>query len=283
MKNIYGTIGYTLLENKKDKNKVIVLADMHDTLPSCNSKVDIAEWFKSKFSSSEILLEEVPRENVKLKELWEHSPHTQQLKNLYLKNPKIINAVDIRPFLIPFSWEVLSDYDPDYDIKFRDYLKNINLFFCLEDKTLKEKLKERYTYEHMMDTKLGKHYLALKRSFYNYVKKNRLFLGMSIYTIKNHDSNILEDINGILNSMMEWYICAKIELKKKRPIIIHAGLFHSDSVITWLTKLYGYSILKQEGVNTIEESNTKSNINGCIHINNDTDSIFSPSSEISNV
>ena len=59
MKNIYGTIGYTLLEHNKDKNKVIVLADMHDTLPSCNSKVDIAEWFKSKFSSSEILLEEM--------------------------------------------------------------------------------------------------------------------------------------------------------------------------------------------------------------------------------
>lgn len=278
MKNIYGTIGYTLLEHPTRKNKIIVLADMHDTLPGCNSKVDIAEWFKSKFNSSEILLEEVPRENVKLKELWEHSPHTQQLKNLYLKNPKIISGVDIRPFLIPFSWEVLSEhsYDPDYDIKLRDYLKGINLFFCLEDKMLKEKLKDKYTYENMKSTNSGTHYMSIKRSYYDYIKKNRLFLNMSIYMVKSHNSNILEEINGILNSMMEWYICAKIELKRKRPIIVHAGLFHSDSVISWLSTLYGYNIIKQEGVNTIEESETKTNINGCIHINDTIDGIFSP-------
>jgi hypothetical protein len=278
MKNIYGTIGYTLLEHTEKKNKVIVLADMHDTLPSCNSKVDIAEWFKSKFNSSEILLEEVPRENVKLKELWEHSPHTQQLKNLYLKNPKIISGVDIRPFLIPFSWEVLSErsYDSDYDIKLKDYLKGINLFFCLEDEMLKKKLKESYTYETMKGTNTGTHYMSIKRSYYDYVKKNRLFLNMSIYMVKSHNSSVLEEINGILNSIMEWYICAKIELKRKRPIIVHAGLFHSDSVISWLSTLYGYNIIKQEGVNTIEESETKTNINGCIQINNNIDSIFSP-------
>ena len=277
MKNIYGTIGYTLLEHDVDKNKVIVLADMHDTLPSCNMKTNIADWFKSKFGSSEILLEEVPRENVKLKELWEHSPHTQQLKNLYLNNPKIINAVDIRPFLIPFSWEVLEEkeYDKDYDIKLRKYLSGINTFFCLEDMTLKQKLKDKYTYENMTDTNLGTHYLSLKRSFYRYIKKYMILLNMSMYMIKRYDASILEEINGILNSIMEWYICAKIELKKHRPIIIHAGLFHSDSVITWLTTLYNYNIIKQEGVNTIEESETKNNINGCIHINNNVDSMFS--------
>ena len=70
MTNIYGTIGFSLLEHIDDKNKIMILADMHNTLPSCNNKTNIADWFKSKFPTSEILLEEVPREDFKLKELW---------------------------------------------------------------------------------------------------------------------------------------------------------------------------------------------------------------------
>ena len=64
MSKIYGTIGYVFL--KKDNRKIIVLADQHDTLPSCENKINVAEWFKSKFKTSKILLEEVPRENNKL-------------------------------------------------------------------------------------------------------------------------------------------------------------------------------------------------------------------------
>ena len=83
MKNIYGTIGYTVLKNISTNNKIIILADMHDTLPSCTNQTNISDWFKSKFKSSKILLEEVPREGFKLEELWPQSPHTQELKKLF--------------------------------------------------------------------------------------------------------------------------------------------------------------------------------------------------------
>ena len=48
MKSIYGSIGYTLLKNKDNDKNIIVLSDMHDTLPSCENKVNMGEWFKNK-------------------------------------------------------------------------------------------------------------------------------------------------------------------------------------------------------------------------------------------
>lgn len=271
MRNIYGTIGYTLLEHKNGKNKIIVLADMHNTLPKCDNKINMAEWFKSKFNKSEIFLEEVPRENFKLKELWTESEHTQELKNLYLNNMKMINALDIRPFMIPFSWEVVDSSD-NYKITLKRYMKLINEFFCIREPYLKSKL-SNYNKEKLTNTLVGKHFLKLKKEFYNFVKNNRKLLQTMIYDIKNSNIMILEEINTMLNSIMEWYICAKIELKKHRPIIIHAGLYHSDKVINWLSTLYSYNIIKQQGINTMKESTTKP-INGCINLDPISESSF---------
>jgi hypothetical protein len=252
MNTIYGTIGFTLLEHKENKNKIIVLADMHNTLSSCKDKINIAKWFESKFSSSEIFLEEVPRENVKLQELWEHSPHTQELKKLYLKNPKIINALDIRPFMIPFSWEVVNNMNKnEYNMKLKKYLLDINNFFKLTDKYLLVRLKN-YSQIKLENTRLGSHFLEIKKRYYIYLASYYSLLDWNIYDIKQNHTNILDGINDILNDIMEWYICAKIELKKHRSIIIHAGLFHTDSVIKWLTTHYNYYIIKHEGVNTME-------------------------------
>ena len=101
-----------------------------------------------------------------------------------------------------------------------------------------------YKKDKIKNTEIGNHYLKLKKLFYNllYVCKNLLKLNM--YTIKEVHNNVLEQVNDLLNAIMEWFICAKIqqslEKKKNRPIIIHAGLFHSDSVINWLVKNYNY-------------------------------------------
>jgi hypothetical protein len=68
MKNIYGSIGYTLLQKE---NLIIVFADKHDDIPICNNKIDMANWFKTKFKTSIILLEEIPRkQDSKILELW---------------------------------------------------------------------------------------------------------------------------------------------------------------------------------------------------------------------
>lgn len=268
MTTIYGTIGYTLLEHKDNKNRIIVLADMHNTLPSCKDKINIAKWFESKFPSSEIFLEEVPRENVKLQELWEHSPHTQDLKKLYLKNPKIINALDVRPFMIPFSWEVVNIMNKnEYNMKLKEYLSGINNFFKLTDTYLLVRLKN-YSHIKLENTKLGSHFLRIKKRYFNYLSSYYSVLDWYIYDIKQNHVNILEGINDILNDIMEWYICAKIELKKHRPIIIHAGLFHTDNVIKWLSSHYNYNIIKDEGINSMEESESATDINGCVNIGN---------------
>jgi len=99
MKNIYGSIGYTLL---KKENLIIIFADKHDDIPNCVNKIDMANWFRTKFKTSIILLEEVPRvSNNKIVGLWEQSLHTKMLKDVYLENPTLIKPVDIRHFLIP--------------------------------------------------------------------------------------------------------------------------------------------------------------------------------------
>ena len=231
-------------------------------------KINIAKWFESKFPSSEIFLEEVPRENVKLQELWEHSPHTQDLKKLYLKNPKIINALDIRPFMIPVSWEVVNIMNKnEYNIKLKVYLLGINNFFKLADTYLLARLKN-YSQIKLENTKLGSHFLKIKKKLFNFLNENYSVLDWYIYDINQNHTNIMEGINDILNDIMEWYICAKIELKKPRPIIIHAGLFHTDNVIKWLSSHYNYNIIKDEGINSMEESETATSINGCVNIGN---------------
>jgi hypothetical protein len=268
--NIYGSIGYTLLKN--DNHMIIVMADMHDGISSCKNKTNISEWFKTKFESSEIFLEEVPRDGVKLVELWDKSDHTQKLKNLYLKNPKIIQALDVRPMMIPYSWEILNNYDKDYDITLKQYLKKINRFFCLTDPYLMGKLRN-YSLLKLRNTKLGEHFIKIKRKYKQYIKMNRSKLLKSMYDLLTNNTNILEQVNNILNDIMEWFICAKIQLKLHRPIIIHAGLFHTDNVIDWLRDHYMYNIIKQHGINTIEESESD-NLKGCIELDPQINKMF---------
>lgn len=265
---IYGMVGYTLLGN--GNHRIIVMADMHDNMNGCKNKTDISEWFKSKFGSSEIFLEEVPRDDVKLMELWSTSDHTQKLKNLYLKNPKIIQPLDIRPMMIPYSWEILSSYDKNYDITLKKYMKQINSFFTLSHDYLVKKL-PNYMYGKLKYTKLGNHFLTIKRRYRDYIKRNRSKLKLSMYNV-DHDT--LEEINKTLNDIMEWFICAKIMLKSYRPIIIHTGLFHSDNTIDWLVSNYGYNIIKQNGINTIEESDTIDQYTGCIEMDKNISKMF---------
>ena len=99
--NIHGLIGYTILINKKLNKQVLVMADRHDELKECEEQsIKIAEWLKTKFHTSNILLEEVERNGNELQELWDSSSHTQDLKNLYLNNIDIVVPIDIRNDLI---------------------------------------------------------------------------------------------------------------------------------------------------------------------------------------
>ena len=108
--NIYGAIGYTILANN-DK-LIMIMSDMHDELQSCKNNISISKWFEDKImkGNTEILLEEVDRiDGSELNELWPDSKHTQELKQLFLNKVKVIKPVDIRPFMIKYSWELSND------------------------------------------------------------------------------------------------------------------------------------------------------------------------------
>lgn len=299
MKNIYGAIGYTLFKNNINKKKILILSDMHDTLPMCKDNIIITDWFKSKFDSSQILLEEVPHDkrsdslkientilekflnmimnifnlnptsDMELKELWPTSHHTQELKKLYLLNPDIISAVDIRPFLIPFSLEVISMGIEKNPIKFKDYFRKIDLFFSTKENFVQEKL-QNYKINNLKHTKLGKHFLLIKKIYYQFLVKYKKIIEKNIIEIIDND--LIENTNDLLNEIMEWYICAHIDLHKDKSTIIHVGLAHSEKVVEWLSTHYEYKFINNFGINKIK--NTHDNIKGCFPMSDELDSQF---------
>jgi len=275
MSKIYGTIGYVFL--KKDNRKIIILADQHDTLPSCENKINVAEWFKSKFKTSKILLEEVPRENNKLLELWETSPHTQELKKLYLDNTDIMPGMDVRPFMIPFSWEVLNQINVqsiEYDITMFEYLEEIDNFFSLQNSFIMKNL-SNYNVNFLKDSLLGKHFINIKNKYGEFLElldNENLFDKKIKYLNSNHYDKLLR-INHILDNIMEWYICAQIELYYDKSIIIHAGLAHTDKIINLLKDHYGFIIHAQEGINSLANARYEPR-NGCIELKTEINNQF---------
>lgn len=270
--NISGSIGYTLLS--KEKIKVLVLSDIHSTLPYCDRNgIFISDWLKKKYSSK-ILLEEVPRKGTTLKELWPSSLHTQKLKETYLNNSKVIQGIDIRPFLIPYSWELSFDkQSPNLTLK--QYLTFLNLFCNLKLDYLRSDLKQIYTKEYLQGSSLGMHYLDIKNRIKLFVKINKPLLNKKIKEIVNDEKYILENLNDLTSSIMEWYIIAKIFqglTENKNTFIIHAGLSHTSNVIEVLKSKYGYIEIFNEGItdfNKIDE-----NHNGCLQLPMDVERQF---------
>jgi hypothetical protein len=251
---LHGTIGYTIFINPNTKKKIVVFADMHDKLPPCTfpNSIKISKWFKKKFSVAKLLLEEVDRENnnMVLDGIWDKvKDHTYDLKMLFLENQNIIVPVDIRPFLILFSWEVINDVE---DIE----LKNINLnqyiniiipFFKLEIYFLKNK-------KHYINTKLKIHLDGIIKKLYKFLLNNKNLLNKKVLYIFNNHNNILEDYNTILNDCMEWYMCLLIEMYKHKTIMIHAGLYHTEKVNKFLNKYYNYNEIYKNGINFLNDN-----------------------------
>lgn len=270
--NINGSIGYTLLAN--NDIKVLVLADMHSKLPYCDKDgIFVSEWLKNKFKSK-ILLEEVPRTETKLKELWPSSPHTQKLKNAYLENSHIIQGVDIRPFLIPFSWELSFDKEVP-NLTLREYLSYINIFCNLKLNYFIKDLKNIYSKEYLSRSLLGLHYMKIKKFIKEYVKSHKNYLNASIKEISKNNTIVLEKINEIISFIMEWYVIAKMYqsiLEGKKTIIIHAGLAHTTNILVALQNMYKFKIISEEGLTDIDEYNKASN--GCLQLPLDIEKQF---------
>jgi hypothetical protein len=276
MISIFGSIGYSILENIHINKKIIIFADMHDKLKKCKNNKSIAEWFKEKFNSSRILLEEVPRsENSTIEELWSESDHTQKLKELYLNNMKKIIAVDIRHTMIPYSMELIDKVDENgQNILLLIYLEDIDSFFSMKHKYMIDNLLN-YKINMLKETNLGSHFLKIKKHYLDFLNKNMNILNKPIINI-TRNSNIIDDINDILNDIMEWYICACIFESTMKTIILHAGLAHTDKVNSWLLNHYKFNIIKDYGINEMNDiMNIYNNdTNGCVLLSSDIEKQF---------
>ncbi len=254
-----GSVGYTLLE--KTNKKVLILADIHDGVSYCErDSVMIDSWLSSKTNDNDVLLEEVLREEFKLGDLWPSSVHTGRLKKLNQDNKKII-PVDIRPLLIPFSWELLFN-DVNNKIgkmPLKNYLMALDHIFNLRgSKLMKQYIapQVKQLREKADEKTIGillAHFEEMKAIYLEYRARNKKYLDKSIFEIFMQDKKILENINEMTSMLMEWYILLII-LNSKRNSIMHLGLAHSNRVLDFLVEIHEFKILKTNGVNKISEA-----------------------------
>jgi hypothetical protein len=184
MINIYGAVGYTYLESSCVTNpkKILILSDIHSKLKYCNNFINISEWFSKNMNKINILLEEVSREDFNLGELWSESDHTIELKNLFLNNQKNISDIDIRPYLIPFSWEI--EIKENDDIFLYKYLENLNEFLYFKKYKIYKKIDNVYKSKYLKNSPLGIHFNVIKNKFKEFLNNNAPLLNYKINFIK---------------------------------------------------------------------------------------------------
>ncbi len=266
---ISGSVGYTLL--KKNNKYVLLLADVHDGVKYCEQDSIMIDNFLSQKDENNILLEEVLRENFTLTDLWPGSPHTQRLKQLNIKNHKI-KPIDIRPMLLPFSWELVGINKINQDVKFTDYLLLLDNFFNYKN----TKFNNSYIVPEIKKTfdkkdLIIKHFQILKEKYNQFKNKNKEYMDMTILDLYKNNSDILETLNDITSTIMEWYIIMLVH-NSINNTIIHVGLAHSEKVLLLLTGPYRFNIIDSQGVNNMD--NLHDTMRACIVVPQEIDNIF---------
>ena len=252
-----GSVGYTFL-NKNDIN-VLLLADIHDGVKYCkeNSKM-IAKWLDENSEKYTILLEEV-RGDYKLTDLWPESIHTQELKQLNSLNLKII-PVDIRPQLIPFSWELLDSDSIQINvlkkITLKMYIKYLEHFFK-NTLTANDIMKNNNIIFNNNKNNISPEYhlSLLKELFEEYKIMYKDVMNKDIQYVRNNNPDALIRINNLISMCMEWYIIVLIFHNSKNTII-HIGLAHSNRILDLLIKVYKFNIIEKTGINRLNEINS---------------------------
>ena len=264
---ISGSIGITILKNE---DKIIVLlADDHSNSSYCNNDLNhqsIKEYLEHHLEKgNQVLLEEVPRDGFELQELWPESPHTQSLKNFFLDDDQV-TGIDIRPYLIPFSFDTLDTNKKFQQIKMKNYIKKLDDFFNLRGKYYEKVFKSCVDNVILKNSGLGKNLKFLLEKFKKI--KNKVELEDKI--IKNYyenDSQLIEDISKLCDEIMEFSTLLR-SFSSRNKSIIHAGLFHSYNMLEWLKKEYGFEVIYQDGINDYNKIASE-NYNSCIKLPNE--------------
>lgn len=257
MKTIYGTIGYILFKHSNKEQYILLLADSHAQLPYCGDSIDISNWFKENMNKLDlkILLEEIPRvDNDLIFEIFPESEHTQKLKNLYLGNPSVIHAIDIRSYLMPYSWEVKNLVSSNETLK--EYLVLLEDFFNFKNKQINNYL--NYNLNNQLDehAELKLNFNNILHKYNEFKKTYEKYMNEQIIKI---DNSILEETSNIRDMIMEFLVISKIYKLNNKNIIIHTGLLHANEIFKLLIKYYSYELKYKSNINYD---------NGCTNIPN---------------
>lgn len=258
---ISGSIGVIILN--KDDNNIILLSDEHSNDIYCNNFSNskfISDYLFENSKYNTVLLEEIPRDGFSLEELFPNTKHTQQLKNLYLDDKTDIIGIDIRPYLIPFSFETLNINKDNKNTLMKNYIKLVDEFISKNGDLYNNKFKLINKLENSIP-EIKNHFQIIKRKYNNFKDKLDLELPIEIYY--NNHIELLYDFNEICDSIMELYTIL-LALNNKTTII-HTGLYHSSNMVSLLVNLYEYRIKYNYGTNKYPPVNEEK-ITSCIYI-----------------
>lgn len=271
-----GSVGYTLLKLRSDIHikYILLLADVHDGVQYCEQdSIMIDKWLGMK-DNNNVLLEEAVREHLNLTDLWPSSKHTQGLKILNRNNIKI-RPIDIRPLLIPFSWE-LSEISNDLPkMTLKEYLTELtNLFNLKKTKALMTyivpEMKKLQSNE-IFQVSLKIHFNELKEIYNEFIVVHNKYMNTSILELYRYHIDVLEKINNIISMTMEWYALLLIN-NSMINTIIHLGLAHSNRLLDLLIYVYKFDIVAQSGINHMTD--ISNNPTACILVPSSVDDMF---------
>jgi hypothetical protein len=235
--NISGAIGVSIL--KRNNNKVIVFSDNHASDEYCydnslNIHFKISDFLEKKTEKHIVLLEEVPRKyRDSLNQIF-FAEHTELLKELSINNKNII-SVDIRPLLLKFSWELITNENKDkYNITLEEYIVNL----------------KKFTQYKIEDEELTEYFELIKNKINNFIETNKDNLLSLLVDIVLLEKINLEVINDIVIDIMDFNIIRLIlkYTKIDKHIYLHAGLFHTQNINKWLVKMGFEEIYKYGSV-----------------------------------
>ena len=271
MKYLSGATGYTIL--RRESKDILLLADIHDGVNYCEhgTGIFIDDYLKRHSKNSQILLEESTNDpELNLTDLWPNAEHTRKLKLLKEKDDTII-PTDIRPYLIPFSWQLAESNKKYQDITVKKYMSLFILFFN----------KKGVAYERFIFPYIGCNngYIAnnndrkiLEDMFDDF---NEIF--MKLYELAGdktmHDmlklqnekgkyQEYLHRIDNINSLIMEYYILL-LTLSDKRNSIIHTGLAHSTRLIEMFEE-FGFKIIENVSMTDISSYTGSDKTNACV-------------------
>lgn len=255
-----GATGYTILS--KDNKKILLFSDIHAGVQYCKStnSINIDELLNIKSNTYQVLLEEsLNNSGLNLTELWD-AEHTNKLRELKENNRNVI-PIDIRPYLIPFSWQLAESNKKYQECKIEIYL---SLFYNFFNKTCEIYKKFISPYFEYIDSNEINNLIKV----FNFIKKryndiSSKYTGKTIGYIFEKDKLYLHGVDDINSYVMEYYILV-LTLSDKRDSIIHTGLAHSSRLKNMLSEYFNFKVIQEHKMTNIKEYNNGNNINACI-------------------